>query len=132
MKEKTPIERLIFWVGTPSSLIAHSVFFLFMCSLIFFGFSSSSILLVLTTIVSLEAIYLSIFIQMSVNRQAIENEVTRAVISSGLNNLQETMDEVSDTIDEVSETIDEVSESIDEVSDRVDTIEEENNSETIN
>ena len=108
MKKKSLIDKMIFWVGTPSSLFLHSVFFVFMCSLILFGFSSSDVLLVLTTIVSLEAIYLSIFIQMSVNRQSIENEETRQVLSSGLSSLQETMDEVSETIDEVSEKVEEV------------------------
>jgi hydrogenase maturation factor len=112
MKKKTPIEKIIFWIGTPSSLFVHSVFFIFMCSLILFGFSSTDVLLILTTIVSLEAIYLSIFIQMSVNRQGIENEETRQVLSSGLSNLQETMDEVSETMDEVSEMVEEVVEEV--------------------
>lgn len=112
MKRKTPIEKIIFWIGTPSSLIVHSLFFVFMCSLILFGFSSTDVLLILTTIVSLEAIYLSIFIQMSVNRQGIENEETRQVLSSGLSNLQETMYEVSETMDEVSEMVEEVIEEV--------------------
>jgi hypothetical protein len=114
MENKTVIEKVIVWVGTPTSLIIHTVFFLGMCSLILFGFSSSGVLLVLTTIVSLEAIYLSIFIQMSVNRQYIENKETRNVMASQLTNLQETMDEVSETIDEVSETVDEVNEKVEE------------------
>lgn len=107
MAEKTTIEKLIVWIGTPTSLVVHTVFFLVMCSLILFGYSSSSVLLVLTTIVSLEAIYLSIFIQMSVNRQSVENEHTRIALSSGLTTLQETMDEVSDTIEEVNEKVEE-------------------------
>lgn len=56
------------WVGTPWSLIIHSLLFAGIFSLRYFGLTTDYILLVLTTAVSLEAIYLSIFIQMSVNR----------------------------------------------------------------
>jgi|SRR3989344_8047260 len=56
------------WVGTPWSLIIHTLLFAGIFSLRQFGFTTDYILLALTTAVSLEAIYLSIFIQMSVNR----------------------------------------------------------------
>jgi low affinity Fe/Cu permease len=56
------------WVGTPWSLILHTIFFAGIFILRHFGFSRDYVLLLLTTAVSLEAIYLSIFIQMSVNR----------------------------------------------------------------
>lgn len=56
------------WVGTPWSLIIHTLLFAGIFSLRQFGFTRDYILLLLTTAVSLEAIYLSIFIQMSVNR----------------------------------------------------------------
>ena len=56
------------WVGTPWSLIIHTLLFAGCLSLRYFGFTGDYILLLLTTAVSLEAIYLSIFIQMSVNR----------------------------------------------------------------
>lgn len=49
-------------------------------------------LLVLTTVVSLEAIYLSIFIQMTVNHQARE-----------LAELSEDVDEIQEDIEEISE-----------------------------
>ena len=60
--------KLTEWVGTPVSLIIHTLLFLGIFSLRYFGVTTNYILLVLTTAVSLEAIYLSIFIQMSVNR----------------------------------------------------------------
>lgn len=60
--------RMTEWVGTPWSLIVHSLLFAGIFGLRYFGLTTNYILLVLTTAVSLEAIYLSIFIQMSVNR----------------------------------------------------------------
>jgi len=60
--------KLTDWIGTPYSLIAHSFFFVGIFILYLFGLSTDKILLILTTAVSLEAIYLSIFIQMTVNR----------------------------------------------------------------
>ncbi len=65
--EKASI-KLTDWVGTPYSLIGHSIFFVGIFVLYLFGLSTDKILLILTTAVSLEAIYLSIFIQMTVNR----------------------------------------------------------------
>jgi len=71
-RKLNPLEKISFrltdWVGTPWSLIFHTVFFVAIFSLRYFGLTTDYILLVLTTAVSLEAIYLSIFIQMSVNR----------------------------------------------------------------
>ena len=115
MKKKTLLESIISWVGTPSSLVVHTLFFVFMLSLRFFGVAFSDVLLILTTVVSLEAIYLSIFIQMGVNRQADEQAETRSVLSSGLTTLQETVEEVQETMEEVQETIDEEDEKHDSV-----------------
>lgn len=67
-----PLEKVSFklteWIGTPMSLIVHTLFFFGAFALRHFGVATDYILLALTTAVSLEAIYLSIFIQMSVNR----------------------------------------------------------------
>ena len=60
--------KLTDWVGTPLSLIFHSLLFFGIFFLRYLGLTRDQILLILTTAVSLEAIYLSIFIQMSVNR----------------------------------------------------------------
>lgn len=86
MSEKYPnfIERLsikfISWIGTPSSLFIHSLIFGSALSLMFLGFEAERILLFLTTAVSLEAIYLSIFIQMSINRNSkVLDEVSEDV-----------------------------------------------------
>lgn len=68
----TPLERASFkvirWVGTPYSVIFHTLIFIAIPSLVFLGFDVRSILLIFTTWLSIEAIYLAIFIQMTVNR----------------------------------------------------------------
>ena len=60
-------ERVAVAMGTVGSLIFHTVVFLatFLC--VIFGASVNTTLLVLTTAVSLEAIYMNIFLQMTVN-----------------------------------------------------------------
>lgn len=60
--------KLTEWIGTPLSLVIHTLLFVGIFSLRYLGVTPDYILLVLTTLVSLEAIYLSIFIQMTVNR----------------------------------------------------------------
>lgn len=61
-------ERASKWVGSGYSVALHTSIFIVSGLLIpFVGLDR--VLLVLTTLVSLEAIYLSIFIQMSVNNQ---------------------------------------------------------------
>lgn len=55
-------------IGTTNSLIIHSFLFVGIFCLRFFAIPTEEILLILTTAVSLEAIYLAIFIQMTVNR----------------------------------------------------------------
>jgi hypothetical protein len=61
-------EKATEWIGSIPSLIVHSFLFLACFLLYFIGVNLQIILLVLTTVVSLEAIYLAIFIQMSVNK----------------------------------------------------------------
>src|ERR1700761_3635872 len=64
------IEKLIVWVGSPASLVIHTIVFaVFFAASLLKLVAWELMLLVLTTAVSLEAIYLAIFIQMSVNRQ---------------------------------------------------------------
>ena len=87
------------WIGSPQSIIVHTVFFVVIFSLHFFGFSSSDILLILTTIVSLEAIYLSIFIQMTVNKHAEELEE----VSEDIEEIQEDVDEIQEDVEDIQE-----------------------------
>jgi len=94
------------WIGSMSSLVVHTLCFFSAFLLIFFGVSRDEILLVLTTVVSLEAIYLAIFIQMTVNRTT------------------ESLEEVEDDIDEIQKDVDEIAEDVDEIQKDVDEIQE--------
>lgn len=86
-----PLEKASFkltgWIGTPISLILHTMFFIGIFTLRYFGVTTDYILLILTTAVSLEAIYLSIFIQMTVNRNT------------------ESLEEVEEDIEDIQEDV---------------------------
>lgn len=58
------------WIGSIQSLVVHTALFALSFSLVFFGVALEQVLLVVTTAVSLEAIYLAIFIQIALNQQA--------------------------------------------------------------
>ena len=94
------------WIGSTSSLFIHTVLFIFAFLLYFLGFELDNILLVLTTIVSLEAIYLSIFIQMSVNRQARKLHA----VARDVDEIQEDVDEIQKDVDEIQEDVEDIQE----------------------
>jgi low affinity Fe/Cu permease len=89
--------KLTNWIGSPQSIICHTIFFMAIFLLHFFGFSSADVLLILTTIVSLEAIYLSIFIQMTVNKHTEELEE----VSEDIGEIQEDVDEIQEDFEEI-------------------------------
>jgi len=100
------------WIGSTSSLVAHTFFFVFIFILILFGVEINTVLLVLTTAVSLEAIYLSIFIQRSVNQ-------SQTVISEEFDDLEEAISEDIDETEaalkkDLDDTEHNISEDIDE------------------
>jgi len=102
-------DTVIVWVGTTQSIIIHTILFiLFFAAHWIFGISYDLILLILTTVVSLEAIYLAIFIQRSVNQQA-----------NRLDDVEESLDDVEESLDDVEENLDDVEESIDAVEDHL-------------
>lgn len=102
-----PIEYLIQWVGSISSLIVHTLAFVgaFLLGL-FHVFSWENILLIVTTIVSLEAIYLAIFIQMTVNK----NTETLKEVEVDVDEIQKDIDEIEQDVDEIQEDVDEIQE----------------------
>ena len=112
-------DKAIAWIGSIQSLIVHTIFFVVSFGLSIFdlvGFDK--MLLVLTTVVSLEAIYLAIFIQMSVNKshehiEDLKEDVTE--IQEDIEYIQEDIEEISEDIDEIQEDIDEIQEDIDEI-----------------
>jgi hypothetical protein len=104
--------KIIRWVGTPISALIHT--FLFTLTLLIgliFPIPFNTVLLILTTWVSLEAIYLSIFIQMSVNIQSTKIDAVHV----GINEVQEDIEGVQEDIGEVQEDIEEVQEDIEEL-----------------
>lgn len=126
MKDKKPISqleriavRLTESVGSVQSLILHSIAFVVIFALGFFGISFEAILLILTTAVSLEAIYLAIFIQMTVNRntqslEAVEEDIDE--IERDIDEIQVDVDEMQGEFDEIHKDVDDVLEDVEEES----------------
>ncbi len=118
-------KKLTASIGSTKSLVVHSIFFVGIFALRFFGVTTSDILLILTTIVSLEAIYLSIFIQITVNQQGRElEEVSEDIeeIQKDVEEIQEDVEEVSEDIDEIQKDVEEIQEDVEEVSVDIDEI----------
>ncbi len=112
-KTTHPTERLTTWVGSTSSLIFHTLVFVLFFVLSFSHLLSwDSMFLILTTIVSLEAIYLAIFIQMSMNRQSVSLEE----VEKDIGEIQEDVDEIQEDVEELSEDVEEIQEDIEEIS----------------
>lgn len=114
------------WIGSVQSLLVHTLFFLGSFFLIFLGFDVEKVLLVVTTIVSLEAIYLAIFIQMAVNRNtqsldAVEEDIDE--IQEDVEEIQKDVDEIEKDIDEIQEDVDDIEKDVDEIQKDVDEIE---------
>lgn len=128
-KSKEPISvAFTNWVWSEKSLIAHTIFFIGSFSMVIFWFKLNDILLVLTTVVSLEAIYLAIFIQITVNRntqslQSVEEDIDE--IQEDIEEIQEDVDEIEKDIDEIQEDIDEIQEDVEEIQEDVEEIQEE-------
>lgn len=113
-------KKITGWVGSTPSLIVHTIFFIGIFSLRLFGFDTESILLILTTVVSLEAIYLSIFIQITINQHSEDLEE----VSEDIEELQEDVDEISEDVDEIQKDVEEISEDVEEIQKDVDEIQE--------
>ncbi len=113
--------KLVKWIGSPGSLFVHTVFFIIMILLAFSDIGFDKIMLILTTIVSLEAIYLSIFIQMTVNKHGEDLEE----VSEDIDEIQEDVDEIQKDVDEIQEDVDEIQKDVDEIQEDVEDIEEE-------
>lgn len=112
------VDSFIKWVGSFPSLIIHSVFFIscLVAGLIFHNWES--ILLVLTTIVSLEAIYLSIFIQMTINRN-----------TESLQGVEQDIDEIREDVEDIAEDVEDIAEDVEEIQEDVEEIQEDDKQE---
>lgn len=104
-------------IGSIWSVIIHTILFGGAFALVLLGQDLDRVLLVLTTIVSLEAIYLSIFIQMSVNHQAqviagVEKDIDE--IAEDVEDIQEAHEEIQEDIEEIQKDVEEISGETDE------------------
>lgn len=122
-KQKWNIERVAFrairWIGSLQSILVHTLLFIVAFLLALFGIDIDRILLVLTTVVSLEAIYLAIFIQMTVNRNTARlREVSRDIdeIQEDIEEIQEDVEEISEDVEEISEDVEDIQEDIEDIS----------------
>jgi low affinity Fe/Cu permease len=112
-KSKEQLEEFAFrvtrFVGSVESIVIHSLLFLGSFVAVWTGLVSfDRMLLVLTTLVSLEAIYLSIFIQMTINYQAQD-----------IDEIQEDIDEIQEDVDEIQEDVDEIQEDVEELDEQL-------------
>lgn len=92
------------WVGTPKSLVVHTFLFGGIFILPLFGVQLDTVLLVLTTAVSLEAIYLAIFIQMTINR----NTESLEEVEGDIEEIQEDFRDLEGNVEDISEDIDKI------------------------
>ena len=109
------------WIGSLQSILVHTIVFsasFLFSSLGFLPFDR--MLLILTTILSLEAIYLALFIQMTVNYTSSSIKEVGADIEE----IQEDVGEIQEDIEEISEDVDELQENIEEIGEDVDEINE--------
>ncbi len=107
--------------------MVHTCYFIGAFWFLLFGVSLDQVLLVLTTLLSFEAIYLSIFIQMSVNR----HESTLREVGEDIEEIQEDITGIEEDIEEIQEDVWEISEDLEEIQEDIEEITEENSSEKI-
>lgn len=96
--------KITTWIGTPWSIVVHTILFIGIFGLGYLGFDTDKILLILTTAVSLEAIYLSIFIQMTVNRT-----------TASLEEAKEDIEDIAEDVEDLGEDVEDISEDIEEI-----------------
>ncbi len=142
-QQKLENSALIFtrWIGTPVSIIIHTALFIMAFMLYFFGISFDEILLGLTTIVSLEAIYLSLFIQLTVNKNTesledVEEDIEE--ISEDIEGLEGEFDEIAEDVEglegnlkTIRQNVVTLGEDVEEISEDIDKLSEEETNEEI-
>lgn len=122
MQPATPIEKFVSWIGSTSSLFVHTVFFIASLGAAALHIAPwDSVLLVLTTVVSLEAIYLAIFIQMTVNR----NTQSLREVEQDVDKIQEDVDEIQEDVEDIGEDIEGLEKDVDEIHEDIEEMTEE-------
>jgi len=111
-------DNFIGWIGSTQSLLVHSVLFLLFLLFGVLGVDGDKIMLVLTTVVSLEAIYLAIFIQMSINRNIeslVEVEKDIDEIQEGFEDIAEDVEEIQTAVGKIKTDVDEIQEDVEDI-----------------
>lgn len=133
-KRESDLEKLAIriteWVGTPASIIAHTVLFIAAFLFYYAGVSLETVMLVLTTIVSLEAIYLSLFIQLSVNvtKESLEDveedldEIQEDVhgLEGGFGEIQEDVEDLEGNVKKMRRNVEELEADVEDISEDID------------
>lgn len=112
-------EKFTTWIGSPASVVIHTIVFIAAFALVLFGVPFDSVLLILTTVVSLEAIYLALFIQMTVNK----NTQSLADVEEDIEEIAEDVEGIEKDIDEIEKDIDEMQEDVEGIEHDIDEIE---------
>ncbi|HEX3100094.1 MAG TPA: DUF677 domain-containing protein [Patescibacteria group bacterium] len=112
-------EKFTNWLGSTTSIVVHTIVFIAAFVFVIFGVPLNSVLLILTTAVSLEAIYLALFIQMSVNK----NTKSLADVEEDIEEIAEDVEGIEKDIDEIQEDVEGIEKDIDEIQEDVDEIE---------
>lgn len=86
--------KIVGWVGTPYSVLVHTMLFVSIPFLTLFGLDLRYVLLIFTTWLSIEAIYLAIFIQMTVNRN-----------TESLEDVEEDLEAFGEDIEDIQEDV---------------------------
>ena len=95
------------WIGSPNSIVIHTLLFVLSFFIALLGLVQwDEMLLIVTTIVSLEAIYLSLFIQMTINFTSS----TIAEVEQDIDEIQEDVGEIQEDVEELQEDVEEMSE----------------------
>jgi low affinity Fe/Cu permease len=92
------------WIGSPSSIVVHTILFVAAFGFVWLGAELNTVLLILTTAVSLEAIYLALFIQMTVNKN-----------TKSLADVEEDIEEIAEDVEGIEKDIDEIQEDVEEI-----------------
>ena len=102
---------IMWWMGSVTSLVVHTIVFVVSFVVVIFGAPWETVLLVVTTVVSLEAIYMNILIQMGVN----QNTESLQVVEEDLDEIQEDVGEIQKDVDVIQEDVGEIEKDIDEI-----------------
>src|SRR6202012_1852646 len=112
---------VIVWIGSPTSLVIHTIIFAGFFTVSYLKWVSWDLMFaVLTNVVSLEAIYLAIFIQMSVNRQA----ASLKEVEEDVGDIQENIEELGENVEELGENVEELGENVEDLKEDVEDIQE--------